>query len=314
MGMIDSSVVRVAELRNDLITTAQLHELGLDNHTIKRRVAAGRLVRVRRGLFTTRSLPLTTEQRSVAACLAAPDGVLSHTTAAASHGLRGIPTRWLEITVPHGRKPDLAGVRIHRSNRMPAGHVVDLPNGARITTVARTLFDLADVVDGRALRSAVEDALNRGLVTMTELTEMATSMCGRGRPGSFVFGGLVDRRPADQPAVQSEGELQLADALTERGIAIARQHPLTLPSGRPIRADLAVPSARLSIEVDDPTWHATPEALQRDHSRDLELALLGWERVRFTTDDVVCRVRTCVAAVEALVGRRPDPLPPRRAA
>jgi very-short-patch-repair endonuclease len=304
MGMTDRSVVRVAELRNDLVTSAQLHQLGLDNDKIKRAVAAGRLTRIRRGLFTTGHLPLSSEQRGVAACLAVPDGVLSHTTAAATHGLRGIPTKWVEITVPHGRKPSVAGVRVHRSNRMPSEHVVELPNGLRITTVARTLFDLADVVDGPALRSVIEDALNRSLVTIEELEHVAATMCGRGRPGSFVFGGLVDRRPAEGPAAQSVGELTLADALTERGIEVVRQHPVVLPSGRKAHIDLAVPSLRLSIEVDHPTWHATPDALQSDHARDLGLVLLGWVQVRFTTDDVELRLASCLAAIEQLTHRR----------
>jgi very-short-patch-repair endonuclease len=303
MSTADVSVLRVAELRNDLITTEQLHELGLNNQVIKRKVAAGLLVRVRRGLFTTRSLPLSQELRGVAACLAVPDGVLSHTTAAVHHGIRAARSSWVELTIPAGRKPAVAGVLLHRSNRIPPEHVIDLPGGARVTTVARTLFDLADVVDGPALRSSIEDALNRELVTYDDLSQMAAAMCGRGRPGSHVFGAFVDQRAPELPAVESGPELVLVEALEACGLTVARQHRLRLPSGRRIRADVAIVQERLSIEVDHPDWHATPEALQRDHTRDLELALLGWERVRFTTDDVERRLRTCVAAVRMLRDR-----------
>jgi very-short-patch-repair endonuclease len=214
-----------------------------------------------------------------------------------------VPNRWIELTIPHGRTPVVPGARLHRSNRLPPEHVVELPNGARITTVARTLFDLADLLDGPALSSAIEDALNRGLVTYDELSDMATTMCGRGRPGSYVFGGVVDRRPPELPAVGSEAELRLVDALEQAGVKAERQHRVRLPSGRPVRIDVALVAQRLSIEVDHPAWHATPEALQRDHTRDLELALLGWERIRFTTDDVDHRLPTCVAAVRMLAER-----------
>ena len=55
-----------------------------------------------------------------------------------------------------------------------------------------------------------------------------------------------------------------------------------LPNGRTAYLDLAYPDCRLDIEIDHSEWHATASAVEQDKARDLGLALLGWERLRFT--------------------------------
>ena len=77
-----------------------------------------------------------------------------------------------------------------------------------------------------------------------------------------------------------------------------------------IRLDLAVPADRFAVEVDDPAWHASPVALQRDHTRDLLLSRDRWNVVRVTTDDVFQRLRS-TAAVTGSVGLILDGRPSR---
>jgi very-short-patch-repair endonuclease len=194
-------------------------------------------------------------------------------------------------------------VHFRRTNLLPEHHVLVLPNGMRVTTVARTIYDLGGILDAAAHRNVLTDAINRGIVTLAEVVAVGHEMAGRGRPGSRAHHRLAVSAPESVEGVMSEGELVLGDALRRAGIPVVRQHAVRLPSGRQARLDLALPDCRLDIEVDHPTWHATPEALQSDHSRDNEMTLLEWEHVRFTSDDVGARLATCVAIVRTVARR-----------
>ena len=68
--------------------------------------------------------------------------------------------------------------------------------------------------------------------------------------------------------------------------------------------DLAYPDCRLDIEIDHSEWHATVTAVEQDKARDLGLALLGWERLRFTDRAIERRLRVCVAMVAAVLDVR----------
>jgi very-short-patch-repair endonuclease len=304
MHMVDRSIMRIAERRSGLITRTELLQLGLSPAMITWRLGNGTLRRVHRNVYSTTDVVTSLEHRALAACLAVPTGAISHTTAGASHGIRGTLRHWLEMSVPPGRHPTVDGVHFRRTNQLPEHHTITWVTGLRVTTVARTLFDLGAVLDPAAHRSAIDDCLNRKLVTLTELAAVGGELVGRGRPGSASYRSHVAARPPAVRPVMSAGELALVEGLEAAGLTTARQHPVRLPSGRDIRIDIALPDARVAIEVDHPVWHATPDALQRDHTRDNELAVLGWEHLRFTTDDVEVRLASCVATVCAVQRRR----------
>jgi very-short-patch-repair endonuclease len=304
MDAIDRELVGLAQQCAGLLGRRQLLEAGLRPKQISRRVGSGRLHVVHRSVYSLVDGPLSAEQLAIAACLAVPDGVLSHHTAAALHGLRGVPQRRLEMTVPPGRHPNVSGVLFRRSNRLPEHHLQLWSNGIRVSTVARTIYDLGGIMDEAAHRNLLTDALNRSIVTLEELAEVGVELSSRGRPGSAAHRRLAHVEPPSIIGVMSEGELLLGDALRDVGLTIVRQHPIALPSGRPVKLDLALPDLRIDIEVDHPHWHATPDGLQRDHARDNELALLAWERLRFTTADVTTRLASCVAIVRAIERRR----------
>ena len=62
--------------------------------------------------------------------------------------------------------PAPEGVRIHRVPQLDPEDVVTLPNGLRVTSVARTLIDLAEDMSRRELREAFDTARRRGLLDM----------------------------------------------------------------------------------------------------------------------------------------------------
>src|SRR5262249_20832968 len=194
---------------------------------------------------------------------------------------------------------------VHRTNQLGPADVVYYPNGLRVTSPARTVFDIAAELDGDALASVTQDALNRRLCTPWSLHDVGERLVGQGRPGAALFREVVSSFAGELPAVGSEAELLLADALEGAGVpTLARQFPVRLEGIGEIRLDLAVPDALFNVEVDDPHWHADPVSLQRDRARDLLLADEGWVVRRVTTEDVYQRLSSITARLAAAYFRQ----------
>ena len=299
MSMITTAeIVRIAELRDGLVTRGQLKKHGLSETQISRLVLARVLHPVFRAVYALEPRPWSVAKRALAACLSTPGVVVSDMTAAAHWKLRRTPRDVLEVVIAEPRLARLAGVRVHRTNRLDDPDVVVYANGLRVTSPARTLFDIAADLDPTVMMSVIEDALNRRLCTPWSLADVAERLVGQGRPGAAVFGTVVERRAGDLPPVGSEAELLLADALAAAGMPeLSRQFAVDLAGHGSVRLDLAVPVDRFNIEIDDPVWHADPVALQRDHARDLLLAADGWVVQRVTTDDVYQRLRSTAATL-----------------
>ena len=108
---------------------------------------------------------------AVLAC--GPDAALSHRSAGA---LWRILPRWppaTEVTTP--TKRGHPGVHVHRSTQADA----TTHCGIRVTTPARTLVDLADVLTPERLTRALNEAQVQRLVTPAELTTLLTRYPGR---------------------------------------------------------------------------------------------------------------------------------------
>jgi very-short-patch-repair endonuclease len=294
---IDDDIVRLAELRTHLARISDLRLLGLSPWQIRSRIARQRLFAVYPGVVSTVPPPYDLLTRARAACLAVPEGVLSFSTASALHGIRRAPKEWLDLTIPADRLGRLPEVHFHRTNLLPSCDVTETIDGLRLTTPARTLFDLASVLDGPALRSAVEDARKRGLVTDLELDAVAERMIGRGRPGSIMFREVLDPLLGAAP-VESHYESVVRDALVRAGLNPVTQHRLRLPNGNTAFLDLAMIDSRLDIEIDPAATHTGRVAT--DKARDIQVTLAGWVPLRFTDDDVNNRIRNIVGYVRAL--------------
>lgn len=72
--------------------------------------------------------------------------------------------------------------------------------------------------------------------------------------------------------------------------------------GRKYRLDIAVPSARLAIEVDGWEWHGKHKGdFQRDRERQNLLTLNGWRILRFTAGKIRKDASGCLALIERAV-------------
>lgn len=162
-----------------MLTREQLRRAGLSDQQIKLRVAAGRLIRLHRGVYALAYLPLTREGRWLAAVLACGAGaVLSHQTAATVWGLWPSNARTTHVSIPSGRgrrAPD--DVRLHRHAALHP-HEVAVFAALPVTTVARTLLDLAAALPRRPVELAIDRAHAKHRLKLPDLEAVADGRAG----------------------------------------------------------------------------------------------------------------------------------------
>ncbi len=164
-----------------ITTTAELRAAGSSGRQIRARVLRGELVRLGHGFYATRELAqavghLDFGEHFLAAYAAAatlgPDAVASHRTAAHIHGLDLLtgPGATVTLTRPPGfgsRSAKQPGVHLYVA-RLPPGHVSQR-FGLPITTVARTVLDLARSTPFEDGIVTADSALHRHLTSKKEL-------------------------------------------------------------------------------------------------------------------------------------------------
>lgn len=278
-GPPDLAVQRLASHQHGVVAQSQAIALGLTPQAIYRRRLRGNLIALYRGVYAVGHVALTARSRDLAAVLACgPEAVLSHRSAAALWGLRRTSSPRIEVTAARGRKPR-DGVVVHRS-RVLEEEDRALVDGVPITSVARTLVDLADVVDRSSLAKAVNEAELLGLFDLGALErtiERVSCRRGRGR-----LAGVLEAYRPQPEFTRSAGERRL--------LRLCREHGMPRPQANVWVAghetDLYWPDARLAVEFDGRAVHGTTRAFHDDRRRDRALAACGILVTRVTERDL----------------------------
>ena len=169
-------ISELATSQHGMISRKQLLVAGVARSSISRWLLAARLHRVHPGVYALGHAALSLDGRLIAALLyGGHQAVLSHTTAAWVWGLIDAQPARIHLTTSR-RRSSVPGVRVHRSRQV---EVVE-EHGFAVTSVARTLVDLASIVSPRQVRRAVAEADYLGLLGSVELR----SSLGKGRTGS----------------------------------------------------------------------------------------------------------------------------------
>jgi hypothetical protein len=156
---VHAAVAALAADQHGVVSRAQLRGIGMSDSAITGAVARGQLHTVRRGAFAVGHPLLGAHGSWMAAVLALGAGTrLSHGSAADLWGIRRSATARIEVTVPGtGGRRRRAGLTIHRARDLRTGEV-DVHRGIPVTSPARTLLDLAAVLDERGLERALDRA------------------------------------------------------------------------------------------------------------------------------------------------------------
>jgi hypothetical protein len=201
------------------------------------------------------------------------DALASHQTAAALLGIRATSRALIDVTTARSRHGQ-RGIKVHRVRRL---HPEDrtIVDGIPVTSVARTLLDLAEVVPLRQLKRAFEEAEKLRLLDLRALERLCAR--SRGRRGVKALRRVMAEY-VEPPITRAESERVLIDICDAAGIP--RPQMNVIVAGHEV--DGLYERERLVIEIDSRTHHLTTEAFEEDRRRDADLMLAGYRVVRIT--------------------------------
>ena len=291
-------VAEVADGQWGVIALEQLRACGVGKGAVEKAVRAGRLHRLYRGVYAVGRASLRREARRLAAVLACGEGaVLSHRSAAAHWGLLETQQASVDVATQRGRR-GVPGIRVHRPRSLTA-HDTTTHEGIPITSVARTLLDLAATTRPDRLERSLAQAERLQLYDGTAIAEVLSRSNGhRGR-------AALTRATAQEPMLtRSELEANFLELVRQAGLPepqsnlplIAHDHPRLEP-------DFYWPTCRLVVETDGWETHRTRSAFKRDRRRDAALVAAGWRVMRFTYDDVAYDGATVTRRLRAAARR-----------
>jgi hypothetical protein len=253
----------------------------------KRRLASGWWVRAAPGVYVLPSAPPTFEQRTWVAHLAVgPHSVISHEAAAQLHAIPNVVRNRVTLIVPHSGYHRVAGATVHQISDLLADHVVTI-GGLRVTSVPRTIVDLAAVVSPERLRRIVEDTKYAGLATYVAMGECLASVARRGKPGVRALTRVLVLLEGGKATPNSHLERDLLDVLRlgQLPIPVAQ---LPFPGRQFVKGcvDFAYRDAKLVLEADGRAWHTRIQDIARDHERDGDAAEQGWQTLRLLYEHI----------------------------
>jgi very-short-patch-repair endonuclease len=170
-----------------------------------------------------------------------------------------------------------------------------------LTSPARTLIDLAGVLDDEDLTAVVEDALHRGLTTAPAIGRRLDALGGKGRTGSARLREILADRGNQRPTM-SRLEVRIWRTLRAKGLTPVRQHPVKC-GGTTYYLDCAFPQWRVAVEGFGDKFHRSSRNRKRELRRLADLATVRWRVLPVTwdditnsPDDVVTRIMAALAA------------------
>ncbi|ADB50139.1 type IV toxin-antitoxin system AbiEi family antitoxin domain-containing protein [Conexibacter woesei] len=153
----DHTIAALAARQHGVVSRGQLRDAGVTGRALDWRLTNGRLLRLHPGVYAAGHARLTRNGHWLAAVLATgPGAVLSHRSAAALHDLRPDNRRAIDVTTAAHRIGS-ARIVVHARRSLDARDVASV-DGVPVTTVARTLVDLAEVVPPDQLTNALRAA------------------------------------------------------------------------------------------------------------------------------------------------------------
>jgi hypothetical protein len=296
----DARLAVVATEQHGVVARHQLVELGIGHRAIARRIAAGRLHRLYGGVYAVGHLRLRSEGGWLAAVLACgPGAALSHRAAAVLHGLLRRAPRDPDVTTARRTRTGVEGIRLHRVRRLDPADVTTV-SGIPVTTVARTLVDLAEVLTPDLLARAVHEADHLRLLDMRAVDAAIGRVPGRRRVRALRK-ELERHRPVG--TIRSELEHRFLDLCHGGDLPEPAMNSRIEVGGQLVEVDALWPEQGLVVELDGRAVHATALAFEADRARDAALTAHGLRVVRLTWRRVAGEPAEVLALLRTLLHR-----------
>lgn len=285
----------LADRQHGVVSIRQLTgPLGYSRSAVYRAVDAGRLHRLYPGVYAVGHTNLSPHGQCLAAVLACgPDALLSHVSAAWVWGLTKISPLPASVSTPlyRKRRPPL---RLHEARSLvPEDRA--LQDGIPVTTLARTLLDLAAVVRFDWLEKMLERAEDLGLFDLRAIEDLLTRTVGHHGHGRLRQ-AIALYKPTS--FTRSSLERRFLELCLEAGLPQPRSNYVI----EGFELDCYWPECRFAVELDVFETHGTRAAFERDRKRQEDLLLAGIGVTRVTgprlesePDEVIRRVARLLA-------------------
>lgn len=286
----------MATRQHGVVARRQLLALGFDEDGIKLRLDSGRLQALHGEVYAVGHSRISQHGRWLAAVLAYGDtALLSHRSAAALWGIEKPGSHAVDVTAPKGRQGVHRRPRIwiHRGRLDPDDRAVrdDIP----VTTVARSLFDLAEIVSMRRFESAWEEADRLNLLDL----RVIELVCERGY-------GRRALKPVRRLLAETRAAEDTRSPLEDEFAKFCRVHRLPMPSFNAMALDFQVDALwqlqRVAAELDSWEFHSHRAAFERDRARDSALQAAGYRTMRITDRRLHHEPATLLAELRLLLG------------
>jgi hypothetical protein len=305
------SDISVAISKSKVATVAGWRDVGITESRLKALVRSGDLVRVRRGVYATRPAidyaavnPRRRHALQIAAVGSAVgrDAVASHRSAAHVHGLNLLdaPTDTVTLTRPPAKRTSRLrseGIVFHTAD-LPASHVTSR-YGLLVTTVPRTVIDLARALTFREAVVVADSALQAGLTTKADLVTVA-GVCHRW-PGIQQARQVVEF--SDERA-ESVLESCARVAFAEAGLEPPELQVTIHGPDWSYRVDLCWPRHRVIAEADGLAKYDTRKDLVKQFERDRLLRDQGYQVIHFTWRELMRTPQVVIGRIRAAITAR----------
>lgn len=277
------------------MSTRQLDRLGYGRNSAAKANRVGRLRRLHRGVYAVGHERLTWHGRCMAAVLAVRPSVASHLSAGWLWGLLRYRPETPHVTAPTERR-QRRGFVVHCAV-LPSADLAAI-EGIPVTSLPRTLLDLAVMLSEDQLGKAIERAEELGLFDLRAIVELLA------RSGSHSGAGRLRAALAiyrEEPAFTRSG-------LERRFLELIREAGLPAPAMNFVVAGYEIDAywepQRFAVELDVFETHGTRLAFERDRRRADDLLLAGIEVIRVTGPRLGCEPERTIERVAAHLRRR----------
>jgi len=277
-----ATVSRLAVRQHGIVSGAQLRDLGLSRAQIRYRVGQGALL-PRYG--DTYALPGTAPSplsEIASATLATPGSVATELSAAS---VVRLPGRWDStptVAVRTGVHHRVPGVVVRRTtDLLPRQRTIH--QGIPVTTIPRTVIDLAGVLEADLFEQFLDRLLNERILGIERLSDEFDRIARRGRTGTAALRRMLVPRLDGLIVPRTELESRGHAFLERYGLGGGtEQYRPSWASPVITSVDVAFVDSRVIVEFDGRRWHDRDDRFEGDRVRDQIATEHGWLTFRIT--------------------------------
>lgn len=278
------AAMALAASNHGLIRLSEGESVGVSRRQLERMTQRGLLRHVYNNVWSVEGSPHTWHQRALGATWSTGCGaLLSHRSASAIWGLE--EPRSVEVLVPMSTGARPPGVRVHQT-RFLTGADVDQRHGIPVTSIERTLVDMAAVFPLGRLARLLDAAVAGGLTTLDQVAHRLVTMPTRGRKGMPTLRLLLQERIGSGVADGNPFEGLMAGLIARSDLPSPVRQYMVCGSESRYYLDFAFPEHKVAIECDGLMGHGSPSAQCYDLRRQNEIIEDGWNLRRFSWSQV----------------------------